>query len=49
MGTEYVLTDDDRPAEDANLIEDIVELRLLTAGDKTSPVDHVYAEDHHNF
>jgi hypothetical protein len=49
MGTEYVLTEDDRPAEDASLVEDIVELRLLTAGDTTGPVDHVHAEEHHNF
>ena len=49
MGTEHVLTEDDRPAEDANLVEDIVELRLTTAGETTGPVDHAHAEDHHNF
>jgi hypothetical protein len=48
MGTEYVLTEADRPAEDASLVEDIVELQFLTAGDGTGPVDHIHAEDHHN-
>lgn len=38
MGTEYVLTEDDQPAADASLVEDIVELQLLTAGEKTGPV-----------
>jgi hypothetical protein len=49
MGTEYVVTEDDRPAADASLVEDLLELQLLTAGGKTGPVDHVHAEDHHNF
>jgi hypothetical protein len=49
MGTEYILTEDDKPAPDASLAEDLVELQLLTAGDKTGPVDHIHAQDHHNF
>lgn len=49
MGTEYVLTEDDRPAADASLVEDLLELQLLTAGGRLGPVDHVHAEDHHNF
>jgi hypothetical protein len=48
MGIEYVLTKADRSAEVASLAEDIVELQLLTAGDRTGPVDHIHAEDHHN-
>lgn len=49
MGTEYILTDDDRPAEDASLAEDIVELQLLTAGEPGNPVDVGWAREHHNF
>lgn len=49
MGTEYTLTDDDKPAEDAGLAEDIIELQLLTAGEKTGPVDTAHAQEHHNF
>jgi hypothetical protein len=49
MGTEYILTEDDKPAPDASLAEDLVELQLLTAGDKTGPVDHIQAQDHHNY
>ncbi|MFJ6303755.1 MULTISPECIES: hypothetical protein [Pseudarthrobacter] len=49
MGTEYILTDDDRPAADASLAEDIIELQLLTAGEKTGPVDTAHAQEHHNF
>lgn len=49
LGTEYVLTDDDKPAPDASLAEDMVELQLLTAGVKTGPIDSGTARDHHNF
>ncbi|MFF1385529.1 hypothetical protein ACFVWT_18395 [Arthrobacter sp. NPDC058288] len=49
MGNEYVLTEDDQPAADASLAEDIIELQLLTAGEKTGPVDAVHAQEHHNF
>lgn len=49
MGTEYVLTDDDKPAPDASLAEDMIELQLLTAGEKTGPIDSGAAQDQHNF
>ena len=49
MGTEYILTEDDQPAADASLAEDIIELQLLTAGGKTGPIDTVHAQEHHNF
>lgn len=38
MADEIRMTDDDTVAPDASLIEDILELRLLTAGPETSPV-----------
>lgn len=49
MGTEYVLTDDDKPSPDASLAEDLIELQLLTAGEKTGPIDAGTAQEHHNF
>jgi hypothetical protein len=49
VGHEYILTEDDRPAADASLAEDIIELQLLTAGDITGPVDVGHAQEHHNF
>lgn len=49
MGTEYILTGDDKPAPDASAAEDILELRLLTAGEPTGPVDYTHAQEHHNF
>lgn len=49
MGHEYILTEDDQPAADASLAEDILELQLLTAGDKSGPVDVGHAREHHNF
>ena len=49
VGAEYILTDDDKPAEDASLAEDIIELQLLTAGEETGPVDTAHAQEHHNF
>lgn len=49
MGTEYILTDDDKPDANASLAEDIIELQLLTAGEHTGPVDTAHAQEHHNF
>jgi len=49
VGNEYTLTQDDQRPADASLAEDIIELRLLTAGDTTGPVDTVHAQEHHNF
>lgn len=49
MGTEFILTDDDKPAADASLAEDIIELQLLTASEKTGPVNTAHAREHHNF
>ena len=48
VGTAYILTDDDKPADDASLAEDIIELQLLTAGEETGPVDTAHAQEHHN-
>lgn len=49
VGHEYILTEDDQPAADASLAEDIIELQLLTAGNLTGPVDVGHAQEHHNF
>jgi hypothetical protein len=49
VGTEYILTDDDKPAADASLVEDIIEPQLLKAGDKAGPVDVAHAHEHHDF
>jgi hypothetical protein len=49
VGHEYILNEDDRPAADASLAEDIIELQLLTAGKKTGPIDTAHAQEHHNF
>ncbi|WP_142059499.1 hypothetical protein [Pseudarthrobacter sp. B4EP4b] len=49
VGHEYILTEDDQPAADASLAEDIIELQLLTAGQVTGPVDVGHAQEHHNF
>jgi hypothetical protein len=48
MGTEYILTDDDKPAAEPSLAEDVIELRLLTAGDPTGPANIGWAQEHHN-
>ena len=48
MGTEYILTDDDKPAADPSLVEDTIELRLLTAGETTGPANIGWAKEHHN-
>ncbi|WP_201762539.1 hypothetical protein ACQCSU_21865 (plasmid) [Pseudarthrobacter sp. O4] len=49
MSTEYILTEDDKPAPDASPAEDVIELRLLTAGETLGPVDYTHAQEHHNF
>ncbi|SCC30962.1 hypothetical protein GA0061083_0115 [Pseudarthrobacter enclensis] len=49
MGTDYILTEDDKPGENASLAEDIIELSLLTAGQPAKPVDFGWAQEHHNF
>jgi hypothetical protein len=49
MGTEYILTEDDKPGPDASLAEDIIQLSLLTAGKQSAPVDIEWAREHHNF
>jgi hypothetical protein len=42
---EIRMTEDDTVAPDASQVEDVLELRLLTAGPETGPVDFP-AEDH---
>lgn len=49
MATDYILTEDDKPGDDASLAEDIVELSLLTATDSGASVDIAWAQEHHNF
>jgi hypothetical protein len=49
MSTEYTRTDDDARPVDPSLAEDVLELRLLTAGEPTGPVDTGWAQEHHNF
>jgi hypothetical protein len=45
MGNEFILTDADKPVPGASLAEDILDLRLLTAGDTlTGPIDYVHGE-----
>jgi hypothetical protein len=48
MGTDYILTDDDKPAAEPSLAEDVIELRLLTAGEPTGPANISWAQEHHN-
>ena len=48
MGTEYILTDDDKPDADPSLAEDVIEIRLLTAGELTGPANIGWAQEHHN-
>lgn len=47
MGTEYILTEDDKPAPDASVLEDLIELQLLTAGEPLGPVDFTHTQEHH--
>lgn len=47
MGHDYTPTEDDQPAADASLAEDILELRLLTQEQGNGPIDLVNAKDHH--
>lgn len=49
MATDYILTEDDKPGENASLAEDIIELSLLTADESGAPMDVAWAQDHHNF
>lgn len=49
MATEYILTEDDKPGDNASLAEDIIELSLLTAGEPGAPLDVAWAQEHHNF
>lgn len=49
MATDYILTEDDKPGENASLAEDTIELSLLTAGEPQAPVDVAWAQEHHNF
>ncbi|UKA77633.1 hypothetical protein [Arthrobacter sp. FW306-07-I] len=49
MATDYILTEDDLPGDDASLAEDIMELSLLTADESGVPVDIAWAQEHHNF
>jgi hypothetical protein len=39
MGSEFIMTEDDKRPENPSAAEDILELRLLTAGPETGPVD----------
>jgi hypothetical protein len=39
MAPEFTMTEDDTVPPDASHAEDILELRLLTAGKETGPVD----------
>jgi hypothetical protein len=48
MGTDYILTDDDKPAAEPSLAEDVIEIRLLTAGEPTGPANIGWAQEHHN-
>jgi hypothetical protein len=48
MGTEYILTDDDKLAAEPSVAEDVVEIRLLTAGKLTGPANIGWAQEHHN-
>jgi hypothetical protein len=48
-GTEYILTGDDKPEADPSLAEDIIELRLLTAGEPIGPANTRCALERHNF
>lgn len=48
MGTEYIVTDDDKPAAEPSLAEDIIEIRLLTAGEPTGPANIGWAQEQHN-
>jgi hypothetical protein len=49
MGTEYILTEDDKPDANPSLAEDVIELSLLTAGEPVGPADTGWAQEHHNF
>jgi hypothetical protein len=49
MGTEFSMTEDDSPPENASVLEDVLELSLLTIDPGHGPVDvsqDSYPEDH---
>jgi hypothetical protein len=49
MGTEFIMTEDDARPENASVLEDVLELSLLTIGPGHGPVDvsqDSYPEDH---
>ena len=48
MGTDYILTDDDKPAAEPSLAEDVIEIRLLTAGEPPGPATIGWAQEPHN-
>ncbi|MDR6639577.1 hypothetical protein [Paenarthrobacter nitroguajacolicus] len=49
MGTEYILTEDDKPTPGASVLEDVIELQLLTANEPLGPVDFTHPQEHHDF
>ncbi|MFC8411782.1 hypothetical protein [Arthrobacter sp. NPDC057259] len=49
MSHEFTMTEDDARSARPSLAEDIIELSLLTAGQKIGPVDTEWAQEHHNF
>jgi hypothetical protein len=48
MSHEFTMTEDDARPANPSLAEDIMELSLLTAGEKIGPVDTDWAQEHHN-
>ncbi|NIJ03380.1 hypothetical protein FHR86_003739 [Paenarthrobacter ilicis] len=49
MGTEYILTEDDKPTPGASFLEDVIELQLLTAKESLGPVDFTHPQEHRDF
>ncbi|MDR6989104.1 hypothetical protein J2Y66_003619 [Paenarthrobacter nitroguajacolicus] len=45
MGTEYILTEDDKPTPGASVLEDLIELQLLTAKESVGPVDFTHPQE----
>jgi hypothetical protein len=45
MGSEFIMTQDDKRPGNPSAAEDILELRLLTAGPRTGPAD--VSQDEH--
>lgn len=48
MGTEYILTEDDKPTPEASFLEDVIELQLLTANESLGAVDFTHPQEHHD-